>query len=471
MSKPHFSVNRGFHLHPPLWTHNDSESEIPKALIRSARHGEIDNVKLLLDQGADIEEKNVDGWTALFAATSAGHVDIVRLLLERGSKMMRFNDDTKPTLDSPVEARNPPLCAASDCVDIHGYTVLMIAVFNDHTEVVKLLLDVGADPNSGYDPIFRTERNTSMALIIAASRGNIEIMTLLLNKEAIIDGVNFEDNTALTAATINGNVQAVQLLLDKGATTDRMNTKHATAFMVAVSINNIEIVKLLLDKAATADMHETSVALIVASYFGSIEIVELILTKGAVINGVRDDQKAALTLSKILLDQTIDESWNITPLIASACRGHTEVVKLLLDRGALIDITSTSGWTALMFAATCGHFSVAEVLLDSGASMEITNNKGITALMFAAGFDFDIARLLLDRGAAIDRGSGKGMTALMFAAARDIEILKLLLSRGANVDSKDIEGRTAFMIAFESHRMDAMMLLLDSGAHIYNEWC
>ena len=249
MSKPHFSANRGSHSHPPLWTHDDSESGISKALIRSARHGELDNVILLLNEGADIDERNVDGWTALFAAASNGHVEIVRLLLDRGSKITRSNDGEVSVIDSHNDVTNPLFSDASDCVDIHGYSVLMKAVYNNHFEIVQLLLERGASPNSGYDPSNREEHNISMALIIGASFGNTEIVRLLLDKGAAIEQCSDTGMTALMFAA-GRDIEIVKLLLERGAKVDSRDIEGKTAFMFASESRRTDTMKLLLDNGA-----------------------------------------------------------------------------------------------------------------------------------------------------------------------------------------------------------------------------
>jgi ankyrin repeat protein len=72
-----------------------------------------------------------------------------------------------------------------------------------------------------------------------------------------------------------------------------------------------------------------------------------------------------------------------TPLTWASSRGHTEVVRLLLEAGADLNRTANDGQTALMRAADYGHVDVLQLLLDAGADVNVKSVNGITALRFA----------------------------------------------------------------------------------------
>jgi ribosomal protein S18 acetylase RimI-like enzyme len=98
-----------------------TQKEKNKKLIKAAREGYTELVKLLLDAGADIEAKDKYGYTALIRAASNGYTEVVKLLLDAGAD---------------IEAKKE-----------NGDTALIRAASNGHTEVVKLLKQYGAiDP-------------------------------------------------------------------------------------------------------------------------------------------------------------------------------------------------------------------------------------------------------------------------------------------------------------------------------------
>jgi ankyrin repeat protein len=67
----------------------------------------------------------------------------------------------------------------------------------------------------------------------------------------------------------------------------------------------------------------------------------------------------------------------------ASLNGHTDVVKLLLDRGAKIDLQRSDGATALIVAAQNGHEEVIKILLERGADRGIKDNTGKTFLDYS----------------------------------------------------------------------------------------
>ena len=100
-------------------------------LLEAARNGDLIKVQTALENWADPNAKEDDGWTPLHIVAEIGHVEIVKILLERGA-----DPNTK---------------------DIAGHTPLHIAASNGHVGVVMVLLERGADPNAksndGWTPL------------------------------------------------------------------------------------------------------------------------------------------------------------------------------------------------------------------------------------------------------------------------------------------------------------------------------
>ena len=138
------------------------------------------------------------------------------------------------------------------------------------------------------------------------------------------------------------------------------------------------------------------------------------------------------------------------------------MVRLLLSRGAEVNVVSRNGWTALMIAAAKGYATVARVLLRHGARPAIPDIYGWTPLMRAvyAGHA-DVVRLLLEsRRAEVNARDEHGDTALHRAAERgDLDSIRLLLRYGADPALRDAEGLTPAQIAAASgHEAVAALL-------------
>ncbi|MET0310446.1 MAG: ankyrin repeat domain-containing protein [Burkholderiaceae bacterium] len=116
-----------------------------------------------------------------------------------------------------------------------------------------------------------------------------------------------------------------------------------------------------------------------------------------------------------------------SPLMMAALKGHTELVRRLLARGADVN---KPGWTPLHYAATNGHLPAIRLLLENHAFINAQSPNGTTALMMAARYGTpEAVKLLLEEGAEPDLRNEKGMTAIDFAqgASRE-DAAKILAS-------------------------------------------
>ncbi|MEI8044042.1 MAG: ankyrin repeat domain-containing protein, partial [Verrucomicrobiota bacterium] len=146
-------------------------------------------------------------------------------------------------------------------------------------------------------------------------------------------------------------------------------------------------------------------------------------------------------------------------LMCASVAGKTEIVKLLLEHGALVDAKDLKGDTALL---KTWDFDVAKVLLDHGA-----NTNGFNPLVRAAAVgNAGAVKLLLDKGAAVDAFTSLGGTALNEAAGMDSTgIVELLLAKGASIDLTNKHGRSALAIAARQGATNAARVLLEHGAN------
>lgn len=182
------------------------------ALNAAAGDGNIEIVKLLLDNGADINGVDLMlGWTPLMSAANDGHNEIVKLLIKRGADI--------------------------DIQDTGGYTALIYAATAGETEAAKILIDAGADIDhisGGYS-----------ALTSAVEQSHPETAKLLLENNADPDALMKDGQTSLIAAVKNGNIEIVKALLDNGADISIKDDKGRTALEWAEFEQQEEMVKLL----------------------------------------------------------------------------------------------------------------------------------------------------------------------------------------------------------------------------------
>ncbi len=129
-------------------------------------------------------------------------------------------------------------------------------------------------------------------------------------------------------------------------------------------------------------------------------------------------REPSLKVAKLLIDtpkidldakNAVDES----PLMMAALKGHTDLVQLLIVKGA--DVNKT-GWAPLHYAASFGHLQIMQMLLDAHAYIDAESPNGSTPLMMAAQYGTPSAvKLLLEAGADPLIKNQLGLTAIDFA--------------------------------------------------------
>jgi ankyrin repeat protein len=167
--------------------------------------------------------------------------------------------------------------------DENGDTLLIIASYKGNTEIVRLLLENGANPN-------KVNRYKYTALSLASQNGHIEIVRLLLDKKADPNIPKQQGPTPLILASVNRHIEIVRLLLEKGADVNMRDNDGLTALILASAKGYINIVRLLLEKKANPDIQgnynkiRDCTALIIACRLGYEKIVNLLLINGANLN-------------------------------------------------------------------------------------------------------------------------------------------------------------------------------------------
>ena len=179
-------------------------------------------IKEIIKKGVDVNHFDEVGNTALCSAAFGGNLEIVRVLLEAGA-----DPNLTPEPEPDEDDSNPPLW------------------FANSAEVTKLLIDAGADIN------FQNSSGDTILIMTARRWGALKKMKVLLENGADINIKNNEGKTALMYAAKNkDNLDKVKLLIENGADINTKDNDDNTALSLAREVGNTKIAKLLVEAGA-----------------------------------------------------------------------------------------------------------------------------------------------------------------------------------------------------------------------------
>lgn len=235
-------------------------------LHEAVKRNDLAKVKELVDAGAPVNELNASGCTPFYLAVSKQNVEMLRFMLLKGADV---NIASKPPFEQT------PLYVA---VGTPGPAFRKPGWNSrDQLDVIKLLLDAGADVNAqSYDG--------KTALMGAG--GNLTVIKLLLDAGADVNAKSTDGRPALIFITDTSQplsqegLNVVHVLLDKGADVN-VKTRHTTALMNASRAGDLEVVKALLDKGADVNARTMEYGHTALSVAANAEVRALLVYAGA----------------------------------------------------------------------------------------------------------------------------------------------------------------------------------------------
>jgi len=223
------------------------------ALHLAAKNGHLEIVKLLIENGADVNVIGLYVNTAIYSALERGHLEIVKLLIDNGANVNALNTKVgnphphETVLNLAVRQKNPEIVSLllNSADVINKNTSLHLAAENGHLEIIRLLIDNGADVNSLNTSNKRaiTLSNDWFKYSISKSKDDyLNIIQLLLENGSVVD------DSMISSLEYN---EIIKNLLEKNTNINFNLLKTDTGQTLlesAINHKNIEIVKLLLKK-------------------------------------------------------------------------------------------------------------------------------------------------------------------------------------------------------------------------------
>ena len=417
----------------------------------AAFHNSLKIARLLVNLDADVNPCAEGGRTVLHVAAEYSGVEFVELILAIDPEINAKEKETQDTaLHAAAGAGSTAVCELllNQCADVDlpnakEQTALHVAVLNGHAENTKLLLD------HGFSPMKRALFD-SPVLHYAAHKGNKELVQPLIDAQADPEAPNIHKHRALHFAARQGHKDFVEQLFMAVTQLDvnSQDKDGKTALHLAAAAGHLSTIQLLQERGAEANIQDyyRNLPIHSAAWDGHIQVVEMLISDA---------------------NENSQGYHGRTILNIGALRGHEDIVRLMLDRNAMLELVDYDQSSALMNAVRMNHNRITHLLISMNADVHTMDGKRRTLLHAAArNGDHELAKLLLDRHCDVHAISEFGNTTLLDAVySNNLTIIDLLLSHGVDGSGGQNKiGTTPVHAAAEEGNLQMLARLLDAGA-------
>ena len=323
-----------------------------QGIYPASRKGQNAVIELLLDKRAHVNAHGLDG-DALNAACLGGHEATMKVLLSHGAGIYARGEIADVAFGAAwsIEQEENARLKFREFGgpnNVGLYSALCVACRKGHRYLVQLLIE---KLEKGAETVGRLGKYSRALAYACDGNGGLETVQALLQSGA---DPNYGSSRALERACYGGDQEVVELLLEHGADVNGRCGSRPTALIGATKRRHENVVKLLLKQGADVNAWSTDgsceTALIAACWsFASKSMVQLLLKNGAGTN-----ERGPYSNS------------NCNSALSVAClqRENEKVVRMLLESGA--DLNANSG-KALENASRMGNDAIVQLLLQYGA--------------------------------------------------------------------------------------------------------
>lgn len=434
----------------------------------------LEVVKHQISLGVDVN-KSIGGYFPLFTAFHGNDINIMKLLIENGADVT--------------------------CCDQRGISLLQNALLLDKFDVVKLLLRNGADTKSHPEINAFESKNMIDILIERAPNFNIaetnfptvfqfaiyhneEMALKILEKLTAIDLniINPTGQTLLNTALEFRRRKVVQKMVEMGADITVSDPNSTNPLLEAVIHNDLEIVRLFLDHGASPNVTGVfNVPLIEAVINGNFDMVKLLLERGANANETDFEGRSSLDWACYPIYRKQTEIFEYIDLFEFKyddeyiiCNSNEmeenyyKIIQILTNSGASINMQDLCGSTALHKACERKNLQIVQLLLKREINLEPYCDERCSFFHSQSKDVWDITELKLSSDIPMEKNKDRNSfyfmeTRFLLAHLRQ---LFLLLENDINVNIRDSVGRTPLYFAAKNGCSEIIKNLLKYQADV-----
>ncbi|KAL6109182.1 invs [Pungitius sinensis] len=449
----------------------------------------LDCAEILLKAGATVNKTDQSQRTALHLAAQKGNVRFLKLLLSRRANWLQKDLEEITPLHLATRHPSPKALALLlkhigpgevDTQDKNKQTALHWSAFYNRPEHVRLLIkhdsNIGIPDSEGKIPLHWAAHSQE-----PSATQTVRCILEAAPTESLLNWQDYEGRTPLHFAVADGNEAVVEVLTSyQGCNVTAYDNLFRTPLHWAALLGHARIVHLLLERNTSGTIPSDSQGATPLHYgaqSNNAETVGVFLSHLSVKDepdlegrtafmwaagkGSDDVIRTMLSLTPHI-DINMADKYGGTALHAASLSGHVSTVKLLLERGAMVDSLDVMKHTPLFRACEMGHRDVILTLIKGSASVDLVDVDGHTALHWAAlGGNAEVCQILMENGISPNVQDQAGRTPLQCAAYGGyITCMAVLMETNADVNIQDKEGRTALHWSCNNGYLDAVKLLL-----------
>ncbi|MDP0589962.1 MAG: ankyrin repeat domain-containing protein [Candidatus Endonucleobacter bathymodioli] len=330
-------------------------------------------IELLIESGAKVNILDANKYMPLHKSVRYGEIELVKILLNAGADVNQkclsihiHNTDSIRKTFHPIPGE--------------FVTPLRIAILCDDFEIVKVLLDKKANPNDCIE-----NHITPLGMAVTADSSNIVTELLLAGAEMNITNC-WNGNILQYAVAISSSLEVIKTIIING---DTDSIDHESLFgynplSIAIMNESNDSVKVLINNGANPNYRHTNgnMPLHIAAQIAAdrvdrkriidrkiVDIFEILISEGVNVNC--QNRYGLTTLMTLVKKPHYLDGNNDTIKL---------IISMLLSNGADINMMNKKGNTALHYATKNGNSDLVALLLDYGAKRDIKNRDGLTAV-------------------------------------------------------------------------------------------